>query len=156
MDFSKWSGILKLFLLRLVDELEKYLNKKNGQEGSPTMASALFQSMKFIILEQVDGLVNQAVDYTKKQIEELSSMLAKKLSVLLASMVYLMMIMGISLLGYIFLMISLSIYIGEIAGSLTLGFLYVGLANFGVAALVYRLGREPLQNKIREHLEKLL
>jgi len=152
MDFSKWTGILKLFLLRLVDELEKYINQKNGQQGSNTMASALFQSMKFVVLEQVDGLVNQAVDYTRKQIDELSSILAKKLSVLLASMVYLMMIMGISLLGYIFLMISLSMYIGDMAGSLTLGFLYVGLSNFVVAFLVYHLGREPIQNKIRQHL----
>jgi hypothetical protein len=156
MDFSKWSGILKLFLLRLVDEIEKYVNKKNGQESTPTFASAFYQSMKFVVLEQVDGLVNQAVDYARRQIEELSSLLARKLSVLLASVVYLMVLSGILLLAFVFLMISLSLFVGEKINSYPLGFLYTGIGNMIIGWVVFRFGKEPLQNKFRQHMESLL
>lgn len=156
MDFTKWTGVLKLFLLNLVDEVEKYINKKNGQESSPTLASALFNSMKFILLEQVDGLINQAVEYARNQIEELSSLLAKKLSVLLASMVYILVLMGILMLAYIFMMISLCIYMGDQVGSTALGFLYVGAGNLVVAFLVFRFGKEPLQNRFRTYMESVL
>jgi hypothetical protein len=156
MDVTKWTGVLKLFLLNLVDEVEKYINKKNGQESSPTLASALFNSMKFIVLEQVDGLVNQAVAYTKTQIEELSSLLARKLSVLLASMVYILTIMGVLMLAYIFMMVSLALYLGDEAGSTALGFLYVGGGNLVIAILIYRFGQETLQTRIRTYMESLL
>ena len=90
MNFSKWANIIKIILLKVVEELERRINEKNGVTSSDDFSSSLYTSLKFIVLEQVDGLVDEAVNYTKKQVNDLSNLIAEKTSVILASLVYIL------------------------------------------------------------------
>lgn len=79
MNNSKWANILKITLLKIVEEIEKYIKTKVSQdENVQGISSSLFTSLKFVVLEQTDGLINEVTGFTKKQINELADIVAKK------------------------------------------------------------------------------
>lgn len=156
MNFSKWSNIIKIILLNIVEEIERRINEKNGVETSDTFSSSLYTSLKFIVLEQVDGLVDEVVSYTKTQVNELSDLVARKTSVILASMVYILILLGLVFLAFIFCAFTLALYLGEILGKTYYGFLITSGAIILISIFIYLWGHQSIAAKIKNHLLKLI
>lgn len=156
MDFSKWTSIIKMILLKIVDEIERRINEKNGNTTSNSFASTVFSSLKFIVLDQVDGLVGQVENYAKKQIEDLSDVIAAKVSKILASMVYVLILVGLFFLGFIFLIIALSLYLGALLGNNYYGFLISGGITFLILIIILFTGHKYISEKVRVKLDNVM
>lgn len=156
MNFSKWANIIKVLLLKIVEELERRINEKNGVSSSDQFSETLYTSLKFIILEQVDGMVDEAVGYAKKQINDLTLLLSEKVAVILASMVYVLLFIGLFFLGFIFFAIALSLYLGEILGQSYYGFLVTGGITVIMILILYFIGHKSVAEKIKVHLTRLM
>ena len=156
MNFSKWANIIKIILLKVVEELERRINEKNGVTSSDDFSSSLYTSLKFIVLEQVDGLVDEAVSYTKKQVNDLSNLIAEKTSVILASLVYILILVGMIFLTFIFLAISLSIYLGTLLDSNFFGFLITTGFTLMVTLIIFYKGHDTIARGIKNHLTLLV
>lgn len=156
MNFSKWANIIKIILLKVVEELERRINEKNGVTSSDDFSSSLYTSLKFIVLEQVDGLVDEAVNYTKKQVNDLSNLIAEKTSVILASLVYILILVGMIFLTFIFLAISLSLYLGTLLDSNFFGFLITTGFTLMVTLIIFYKGHDTIARGIKNHLTLLV
>jgi hypothetical protein len=156
MNFSKWANIIKIILLKVVEELERRINEKNGVTSSDDFSSSLYTSLKFIVLEQVDGLVDEAVSYTKKQVNDLSNLIAEKTSVILASLVYILILVGMIFLTFIFLAISLSLYLGTLLDSNFFGFLITTGFTLMVTLIIFYKGHDTIARGIKNHLTLLV
>ena len=156
MNFSKWANIIKIILLKVVEELERRINEKNGVTSSDDFSSSLYTSLKFIVLEQVDGLVDEAVSYTKKQVNDLSNLIAEKTSVILASLVYILILVGMIFLTFIFLVISLSLYLGTLLDSNFFGFLITTGFTLMVTLIIFYKGHDTIARGIKNHLTHLV
>ena len=156
MDFNKWTNIIKIILLKIVEELERRINEKNGVSSSDTFSSSLYTSLKFIVLEQVDGMVNEVVTYSKKQVNELSTLIAQKTSVILASLVYVLILVGMLMLTFIFFAFTFALYLGDVLGKNYYGFLITGGIVAILTLVMYAWGHQSITNKIKKHLTKLI
>lgn len=156
MNFSKWANIIKIILLKVVEELERRINEKNGVTSSDDFSSSLYTSLKFIVLEQVDGLVDEAVNYTKKQVNDLSNLIAEKTSVILASLVYILILVGMIFLTFIFLAISLSLYLGTLLDSNFFGFLITTGFTLMITLIIFYKGHDTIARGIKNHLTHLV
>ena len=156
MNFSKWSNIIKIVLLKIIEEIERRINEKNGVESTDTFSSSLYTSLKFIILEQVDGLVDEVVSYTKLQVNELSDLIARKTSVILASLVHILIVVGLFFLSFIFCAFTLALYLGELLGKTYYGFLITTVAIIVTFFIIYIYGHQSIATRIKNHLLKLI
>ena len=156
MNFSKWANIIKVILLKVVDELERRINEKNGVTSSDGFSTSLYTSLKFIVMEQVDGLVDEAVSYTKKQVNDLSVLIAEKTSVILASLVYVLILVGMIFLTFIFLTVAFSLYLGDVLGNNYYGFLITAGITSLITLLIYLKGHGSISRSIKNHLLKLV
>ena len=156
MNFSKWANIIKIILLKVVEELERRINEKNGVTSSDDFSTTIYTSLKFIVLEQVDGLVDEAVSYTKKQVNDLSTLIAEKTSVILASLVYVLILVGMIFLTFIFLTVALSLYLGAILGNNYFGFLITAGLTLLITLMIYYKGHGSISKGIKNHLTKLV
>jgi hypothetical protein len=156
MNFSKWANIIKIILLKAVEELERRINEKNGVTSADNFSTSIYTSLKFIVLEQVDGLVDEAVSYTKKQVNELSTLIAEKTSVILASLVYILILVGMIFLTFIFLTIAFSLYLGTILGNNYFGFLITAGLTLLITLMIYYKGHSSISKGIKNHLTKLV
>jgi hypothetical protein len=152
MDFSKWTGVIKLILLKVVDEIERRVSKKTGSSSDDPITGSLYNSLKLIIMDQVDHLVGEAVSYTKKQIDELALVVSQKVSAIMASLVYILILLAMILLIVTFLLVSASLYIGELLESQALGFLCMGIIAAILTYLIAQRGHGYLRRKILSHL----
>jgi hypothetical protein len=152
MNFSKWTNILKLILLKIVEELERRINEKNGVDTSDSFSSSLYTSLKFIVLEQADGMVDEVVGYTKKQIHSISDLLALKVAQILGSLVYILVVLALFMLAFLFLMITLAIYLGNVFGQLYLGF----LVTSGILILVIFISWQWAKKTITQRIKSTL
>ncbi len=155
MNFSKWSNLIKIILLKFVEEIERRVNEKNGVEKSDTFSSSLYTSLKFIVLDQVDGLVDEIVSYTKIQVNDLSELIAKKTSIILASLVYVLILVGLIFLAFIFFALTLALYLSEILGKSYYGFLVTAGIIIIITIIMYLWGHKSIAGKIKNHLMKL-
>lgn len=156
MDFNKWTNIVKIILLKIVEEIERRINEKNGVATSDSFNSSLYTSLKFIILEQVDGLVDEAISYSKKQINELTSLIALKISIILASLVYVLILVGMVMFSFIFFAITFAIYLGDVLGKTYYGFLITGGIIAVITSMIYLWGHQSISNRIKSHLTKMI
>lgn len=156
MDLKKWSNIIKIVLIKIVEEIERRLNEKNGNVSSDALSSSLYTSLKFIVLEQVDSLVDEVVTYSKKQINDLSSLIALKTSAILASLVYVLIIVGMVMFLFIFLAITLALYLGDLMGKTYYGFLITSGIVTLLTLIVYFWGHKSIATKIKNHLTKTI
>ena len=155
MDFSKWTSIIKMILLKVIDEIERRINEKNGTT-TDSFASSIYNSVKFIVMDQVDGLVDDVVKYTKKQINDLSSLVAEKTAAILASMVYVLILVGLFFLAFIFFAVALSLYLGTVLGNNYYGFLISGGLTLLLLFILYYKGHKSIAEKVKNHLIKLM
>ena len=156
MNLNKWSNILKIILLKVVEEIERRINESKGADTSDHLGASIYTSLKFIVLEQVDGLVDEATSFAKHQINELSTLIAEKISSILASMVYILILIGMLMLTFILFIISLSIYLGQIMGEMYYGFLTVGGILAILTFIVFRVSHHAIAGRIKRHLLKLI
>lgn len=156
MNFSKWTNIIKVFLLRLIDELEMRLNEKQGIASSDSFKTSLYSSVKFLILEQVDDLAEEVSGYAKKQVHELANVISQKLSVVLASLVYVFIILALSIIAFLFLALSLSMYLGELLGKPYYGFLVTGMIFIVTTWIIWKWSRKSISEKINEFISSQL
>ena len=156
MEFSKWANILKVILLKIVDEIERRINEKNGVEGSDTFSHSLYTSLRFIVLEQVDGLVDEAVGYTRKQVNDLSGLVADKTAGVLASLVYVLILLSLGAFVFLFLAIAMSLYLGDLLGSFFYGFLITGGVTLIFIILTYFIGHRKIASSIRKRLVSMM
>lgn len=156
MNFSKWANILKIILLKIVEEIERRINEKNGVQASDGISSSIYTSLKFIVLDQVDSLVDDAVSFTKKQINDLSTILAEKTAAILASVVYIILLIGLVLLVFILFIIALSLYLGTIFGHHYIGFLISGGLMFILTGILFFTGHKSISAKIKKQLLSLI
>jgi hypothetical protein len=156
MNFSKWANIIKLILLKIVEELERRINEKNGVDTSDTFSQSLYTSLKFIVLEQVDGLVDEVVSYSKTQINTLSDLIAQKMSVILASLVYVLILLGLLFLMFIFFTVSLALYLGDVLGQNYYGFLITAGFILLITTVIYFLGHKSIATSIKNQILKLI
>ena len=152
MKFSKWTNIIKVFLLKLIDELENRLNEKQGIASSDTFKSSLYSSVKFLILEQVDDLAEEVSGYAKKQVHELASVISQKLSVVLASLVYIFILLALSIIAFLFLALSLSMYLGDLLGKSYYGFLVTGVIFIVITLIIWKWNRKNISERINEFI----
>lgn len=152
MDFKKWSNIIRVILLKIVEELEGRAKEKSNSESGSLFTNSLYSSLKFIVLEQVDSLVDEAVTFTKKQINDLALLVAQKVAMILASLVYVLVLLAIALLAFIFMAVSVAMYLGELLGAGYWGFLIVGVAIIILFVFIYLTGRNQLMVKIKKSL----
>lgn len=152
MNFSKWTNIIKIFLLKLIDELEKRLNDRQGIAESDTFKSSLYSSVKFLILEQVDDLAEEVAGYAKKQVHELAHVISKKLSVVLASLVYVFILLALSIIAFLFLSLSLSMYLGDLLGKSYYGFLVTGVMFIIITLIIWKWSRKSISEKIQDFI----
>lgn len=155
MDFSKWTSIIKMILLKVIDEVERRINEKNGTT-TDSFASSIYGSIKFIVMDQVDGLVDDVVNYTKKQINDLSTLVAEKTAAILASMVYVLILVGLFFLAFIFFAVALSLYLGSVLGNNYYGFLICGGVTLLLLITLYYKGHKSIAEKVKNHLIKLM
>ncbi len=104
----------------------------------------------------MDGLVDEAVSYTKKQVNDLSSLIAEKTSVILASLVYVLILLGMIFLTFIFLTVALSLYLGAILGNNYFGFLITAGLTLLITLMIYYKGHGSISKGIKNHLTKLV
>jgi hypothetical protein len=156
MNFSKWSNIIKIILLKILEEIERRINQKNGVESSDTFSTSLYTSLKFIVLEQVDGLVDEVVKYTKLQVNDLADLIARKTSAILASMVYILILLGLVALAFVFVAITLSLYLGDILGHTYYGFLITACFVILLSMIIYIWGQKAIAIYIKNQLLKNL
>jgi len=152
MNFSKWTNILKLILLKIVEELERRINEKNGVDTTDSFSASLYTSLKFIVLEQVDGMVDEVVNYTKKQIHSISDLLALRVAQILGSLVYVLLILALVGLVFLFLMITLAVYLGGILGQMYLGFLLTS----GIVLIILLGTWHWAKKSITQHIKSIL
>lgn len=153
MDFKKWSNIIRIILLKIVEELEGRAKEKTTTTGTHSLFNdSLYSSLKFIVLEQVDSLVDEAVTFTKKQINDLALLVAQKVAMILASLVYVLVLLAVALLAFLFLCIALAMYLGELLGASYWGFLIVGGFVLLIFIFIYMTGRSQLMVKIKKSL----
>ena len=156
MEFSKWANILKVILLKVVDELERRINERNGVEGSDNFSQSMYTSLRFIVLEQVDGLVDEAVGYTRRQVHDLSGLVADKTAGVLASLVYVLVLLGLGAFVFLFLAIALSLYLGDLLGSYFYGFLITGGVTLIIVLIIYFIGHRKIASGIRKRLVSMM
>lgn len=152
MDFKKWGNIIRIILLKIVEELEGRAKEKSNTESGSLFNDSLYSSLKFIVLEQVDSLVDEAVTFTKKQINDLAVLVAQKVAMILASLVYVLVLLAIALLAFIFMSVSLAMYLGELMGAGYWGFLTVGVMIVFLFIFIYVTGRSQLMVRIKRSL----
>lgn len=152
MNFSKWTNILKLILLKIVEELERRINEKNGVETTDSFSSSLYTSLKFIVLEQVDGMVDEVVGYTKKQIHSISDLLALKVAQILGSLVYILLILALIGLAFLFLMITLALYLGSLFGQMYWGFLLTSGIVIVISLMTWQWAKKSISERIKSVL----
>lgn len=155
MNISKWTNIIKMILLKIVDEIERRINDKNGT-ASDSFASSLYTSIKFMVMEQVDGLVDEAVAYVKKQINDLALLIAEKTATILASLVHVLIIVGVVFVIFMFLAIALALFIGEWLGHSYYGFLITAALCLIILILLVKYGQAYITQKIKGNLTKLI
>jgi hypothetical protein len=156
MNLSKWANITKVILLKVVEEIERRINEKNGRDGSDHLSSSIYTSLKFIILEQVDGLVDDVIVYTRKQINDLSTLIAEKTAIILASVVYILLLLGFIFLAFIFFAIALSLYLGSVLGQNYMGFIITGAITALITIILYLKGHKTISGNIKRHLTNLI
>jgi len=157
MNFSKLPSIIKLILLRIIEEIELRINAKRSVDGDEAnFASSVYTTLKFIVLDQVDVIVDDVVGYAKKQVNELANLIAQKTSVILASLVYVFIILGLLFIVFTLFGIALSLYLGELLGKPYFGFLITGCITLLLCIIVYMRGRKTISERIKNHLLKLL
>lgn len=156
MKFSKWANILKLILLKIVEEIERRINEKNGVDTSDTFSNSIYTSLKFIILEQVDGMVDEVISYSKNQVNSLADLIAQKLSVILSSLVYVLMQLALFLFILVFLFIALALYLGKLMGEMYYGFLATGGLIIIMMLLVYIFGQKSIAKSIKNQFLKAI
>ncbi|MBK9736782.1 MAG: phage holin family protein [Saprospiraceae bacterium] len=156
MNFSKLTSLLKLILLKLVEEIERRINEKNGVDGKDGFTSSLYTSLKFIVLDQVDDIVDQTVAYTKKQIDDLANIIVSKTSIILSSLVYILIFVGIIFLTYMFFAISLALFLGDMFSSNYIGFLIVGGINVLILIMLHFWGKKAIAGSIQKQLSKIV
>ena len=156
MNFSKWANILKLILLKIVEEIERRINEKNGVDTSDTFSHSLYTSLKFIILEQVDGLVDEVVSYSKSQVNTLSDMIAQKMSIIIASLVYVLMLLALVFLVFIFFTVSLALYLGDVLGQTYYGFLITGSTILFITLIIFFVGHKSIASSIKNQIMRLV
>ncbi len=157
MNFSKLPSIIKLILLKIIEEIEIRINAKRGVDGDQAnFASSVYTSLKFIVLDQVDVIVDDAVGYAKKQVNELATLIAQKISVILASLVHILVIVGLIFVAFTFFAIAISLYLGDLLGNTYWGFLITGTATLLLCIIIYLKGHKSISEKIKTHLLELL
>lgn len=156
MKFSKWANILKLILLKIVEEIERRINEKNGVDTSDTFSNSIYTSLKFIILEQVDGMVDEVISYSKNQVNSIADLIAQKLSVILSSLVYVLMQLALFLFILVFLFIALALYLGKLMGEMYYGFLATGGLIIIMMLLVYIFGQKSIAKSIKNQFLKAI
>lgn len=156
MDFKKWGNIIRIILLKIVEELENKSKEKANTDSNTLFNDTLYSSLKFIVLEQVDSLVDEAVTFTKKQINDLALLVAQKVAVILASLVYILALLAVAFVAFIFLSIALALYLGELLGHHYWGFLLVGMIVIIIYLLIYWTGRSKLMQSIKAKLLDLV
>ncbi len=154
MNFSKWTNIIKVILLRLIDELERRINERQGESASDTFKSSLYSSVKFLMLEQVDDLAGEVTGYARKQVHELATVITQKLSTVLASLVYVLIIVALSIIVFLFFAISLSLVLGEMMGEIWIGFLITGLIFAFITWIFWKWSQKSISEKINAFISK--
>ncbi|MCZ2101757.1 MAG: phage holin family protein [Chitinophagales bacterium] len=154
MNFSKWTNIIKVLLLRLIDELERRINEKQGVDSSDSFKTSLYSSVKFLMLEQIDDLAGEVTGYARKQIHDLATTIVQKLAHVLSSLVYVLIMVILLIIVFLFLTIALSIYLGELLGHPYYGFL-ISAAIFGILTLILsKWGQITISEKIKAFINK--
>lgn len=157
MNFSKLPSIIKLILLRIIEEIELRINAKRSVDGDEAnFASSVYTTLKFIVLDQVDVIVDDAVGYAKKQVNELANLIAQKTSVILASLVYVFIILGLLFMVFAFFAIALALYLGDVLGNPYWGFLIIGFVTIILIIILYNVGHNSISVRIKKHLLKLI
>jgi hypothetical protein len=156
MNFNKWANILKIILLKIVEEIERRINLKNGVDTSDSFSSSLYTSLKFIVLDQVDGLVDEVIGYSKSQVHSLSDMIAQKVSILLSSLVYVLIMMALIGIAFLFFSITLSLYLGDVLGKTYLGFMITGGFTLFLIVILYFIGHKSIAQAIKKQLTKMM
>ena len=157
MNFSKLPSIIKLILLKIIEEIERRINAKRGVDGDEaTFASSVYTSLKFIVLDQVDVIVDDAVGYAKKQINGLATLIAQKTSVILASLFYMLIVLGLVFTAFVFFAIALALYLGDLLGNHYWGFLILGVVTVLLLIITYARGHKNISERIKNHLLKML
>ncbi|MBC7884137.1 MAG: hypothetical protein H7X99_01580 [Saprospiraceae bacterium] len=155
MNFSKLPSIIKLILLKIIEEIERRINEKRGVDGEQdNFAESVFNSLKFIVLDQVDEMVDDVVGFVKKQINDLTTIVAQKSSVIFASLVYVLILVGLLFFAFAFFGIALSIYLGEIFGNYSFGFLTTGVLTLILVFIMSNWGRKSILVRIKNQLLK--
>lgn len=144
-----------MILLKVIDEIERRINEKNGTT-TDSFASSIYTSVKFIVMDQVDGLVDDVVKYTKKQINDLSTLVAEKTAAILASMVYVLILVGLFFLAFIFFAVAFSLYLGSMLGNNYYGFLISGGVTLFLLLIIYYTGHKSIAARVKNHLIKLM
>lgn len=152
MQFSKLPSIIKIILLKIVEEIERRIQEKNENKDEPSFANSVFTSLKFIVIDQVDHVMEDAVLYVKKQIDDLSLILARKISIILASLLYIIILLALFLLVLIFLLTALSLYLGDVLGSNALGFLSTALIVVVFIFVMFLIGQNRISSAIQNYL----
>ena len=154
MDFSKWTNIIKVILLRLIDELERRINVRKGTDKSDTFTSSLYSSVKFLMLEQIDELAGEVTGYAKKQVHTLAAIIVQKLASVLSSLVYILILVTLSVIVFLFLAIALSMYLGDILGKPYYGFL-ISAAFFAIVTwIVLKWSQKRISEQIKDFITK--
>ncbi len=157
MNNSKWANILKITLLKIVEEIEKYIKTKVSQDENVLgISSSLFTSLKFVVLEQTDGLINEVTGFTKKQINELADIVAKKTADILASVIHIIILLILAAFTLIFLSISAALYLGELTGKTYIGFLIIGGIITIMSLIVWKFSQKRLSELIKSHISEVL
>lgn len=154
MSFSKWTNLVKVFLLRLIDELEKRINEKHGVADSDAFKTSLYSSVKFLMLEQIDNLAGEVTGYARKQVHDLATVIVQKLAIVLSSLVYVMILVALSVIVFMFFAISLSLYLGDILGETYYGFLAMGLIVSIITMIVWKWSQKSISEKIKDFISK--
>ncbi len=154
MDFSKWTNIIKVILLRLIDELERRINARQGNDNSDSFTSSLYSSVKFLMLEQIDDLTGEVTEYVKKQVNTLATTIVQKLASVLSSMVYILILVVLSVIVFLFLAIALSMYLGDLLGKPYYGFL-ISAAFFAIVTwIAAKWSQKWISDKINDFITK--
>lgn len=156
MNFSKWNNLIKVFLIRLIDEIENRLNGRHGETESNSFKSSLYASVKILLLGQIDKLTDEVTNYARNQVNSLATVVAQKLSVVLSSLIYVLILVGLSIIGFMFIAISLSLYLGEILGKTYYGFLAMGILVIIITIMIGKWSQKTISEKIKDFITKQL
>lgn len=151
----KTKRIKQLFLdtLRSAEEVVEQDLKKDEQ--SRKTSGYLISLFKLLGLDLVERLVDEAKHYVESQIQKGIEKFAHGLSGVVAHLMMLMVVVLTIFVGLTFGAVALSLFLGELIGSMAAGFLISGVLCM---ALTYLFGkrifnRDRLEKSILERLD---